>query len=250
VVTIVPLSAHTILFYRTVSLYVVFVSFCICLTAWFYVSLSLTTIVGSWYLCVVRHARGIFRETDDTTTQNVDNNRPYYFVPGRGAKGHWTTRGYRLCGHTESSLFKYARTKTLINGLTTIFNCISLLSTSIWHNDVFYVHIIIYLKLQLLSATSARCPVRELAIRELAFPRVVQLPCEVLRWACLYVCLFAGISQQELRRCSDGRPFGHNRHGPKSGGCCAPFRGELGPHLTQCRLGWGLPPYQVASWSI
>jgi len=28
---------------------------------------------------------------------------------------------------------------------------------------------------------------------------------------------------------------------------CAPFRGELGPYLTQCRLGRGLPPYQVAS---
>ena len=26
--------------------------------------------------------------------------------------------------------------------------------------------------------------------------------------------------------------------------------GELGPHLTQCRLGRGIPPYQVASWSI
>jgi len=34
-------------------------------------------------------------------------------------------------------------------------------------------------------------------------------------------------------------------------GCCTPFleRG-LGPHLTQCRLGRGLPPYQVSSWSI
>jgi len=49
--------------------------------------------------------------------------------------------------------------KTLINDLTTIFNCILLWSTSIWHNDVFYVHIIIYLKLQLLPATSASCPV-------------------------------------------------------------------------------------------
>jgi len=30
-----------------------------------------------------------------------------------------------------------------------------------------------------------------------------------------------------------------------------PFRGgELGPHLTQCCLGWGLPPCQVSSWSI
>ena len=25
---------------------------------------------------------------------------------------------------------------------------------------------------------------------------------------------------------------------------------ELDPHLTQCHLGRGLPPYQVASWSI
>jgi len=31
-----------------------------------------------------------------------------------------------------------------------------------------------------------------------------------------------------------------------------PFRGarELGPHLTQCGLGRGLPPYQVTSWSM
>jgi len=29
-----------------------------------------------------------------------------------------------------------------------------------------------------------------------------------------------------------------------------PFSGQLRPHLTQCRLGWRLPPYQVASWSI
>jgi len=26
--------------------------------------------------------------------------------------------------------------------------------------------------------------------------------------------------------------------------------GELGPHLRQCRQGWGLPLYQLASWSI
>ena len=30
----------------------------------------------------------------------------------------------------------------------------------------------------------------------------------------------------------------------------APFGGELGLHLTQSRLGGGLPPYQVASYSI
>jgi len=34
-------------------------------------------------------------------------------------------------------------------------------------------------------------------------------------------------------------------------GVCVPLgEGELGPHLTQCDQGWGLPPYQVASWSI
>jgi len=42
--------------------------------------------------------------------------------------------------------------------------------------------------------------------------------------------------------------------GRKEGGavvnCCAPFAGELGPRLTQCGLGRGLLPYQVASSSI
>jgi len=33
-------------------------------------------------------------------------------------------------------------------------------------------------------------------------------------------------------------------------GCCAFSVGELGPHLTQCRLSRGLPPYQVVSWPI
>ena len=41
---------------------------------------------------------------------------------------------------------------------------------------------------------------------------------------------------------------GHNRDWPKKGGCCAPFGGAQ--HLTQCRLGWGLLPYQVVSWYI
>jgi len=54
--------------------------------------------------------------------------------------------------------------------------------------------------------------------------------------------------------------FGHNRHGPQfiwmqtSGSKTAvPLsvqQGELAPHLTQCGLGRGLPPHQVASWSI
>jgi len=58
--------------------------------------------------------------------------------------------------------------KHLINGLTTISNCILLWSTSIWHNDVFYIHIIVYLKLQLhprvvqsASWQSANCPVTQ-----------------------------------------------------------------------------------------
>ena len=57
--------------------------------------------------------------------------------------------------------------------------------------------------------------------------------------------------RQKLTSCWDRRPFGHNRHGPKSGGLLYPFFwGELGPHLTQCGLRWGLPLYQVSSWSI
>jgi len=45
-----------------------------------------------------------------------------------------------------------------------------------------------------------------------------------------------------------GDRFGHNRHGPKSGRllCAFPW-GELGPHLTQCGLGQGLPLYEVVS---
>jgi len=42
--------------------------------------------------------------------------------------------------------------------------------------------------------------------------------------------------------------FGHDR-GQKFGGLC-PFLGELCSYLKQCHLGWGLPPHQVASWSI
>jgi len=40
---------------------------------------------------------------------------------------------------------------------------------------------------------------------------------------------------------------GHNKHGPKTGGC-ALFNGrELGPNLTQSRLDRGLPGRQVSS---
>jgi len=45
--------------------------------------------------------------------------------------------------------------------------------------------------------------------------------------------------------------FGHNEHALiMGGGGCAPFRGELGPHPTQCRLSRGLTLHQVASRSI
>ena len=35
-------------------------------------------------------------------------------------------------------------------------------------------------------------------------------------------------------------------HGLKTGGGVPLFKGELGPHVTQCGLGRGLPQYQVA----
>ena len=47
-------------------------------------------------------------------------------------------------------------------------------------------------------------------------------------------------------------PVFHNRYGSKIGDFTLPFlaRGELGPYLTQSRLGRVLPPYQVAPWSL
>jgi len=52
--------------------------------------------------------------------------------------------------------------------------------------------------------------------------------------------------------CWGGRPFDHNRHGPRSEGSAVPLSGggELGLHLTQCGLGRDLPAYQVATWSV
>ena len=89
-----------------------------------------------------------------------------------GTDGYWTTRGYWLCGYKVMYPITYA-CKTLINGLTAIFNCILLWNTSIWHNDVFYVHIINDLKLQLYYRRH---------------PRVVQLPHRQLQL--LYLCRF------------------------------------------------------------
>jgi len=65
------------------------------------------------------------------------------------------------------------------------------------------------------------------------------------------VCNMRTVIKQVLSSSWDGRLFGHDRHGPKTGGC-APFFfwGGLGPCLAQCGLGQGLPPHQTASWSI
>jgi len=58
---------------------------------------------------------------------------------------------------------------------------------------------------------------------------------------------------QELSSCRDGRPFGHNRYGPKSGGLLCPFFREGGARSPSNTMWPGLrpiPPYQFASWSI
>ena len=66
-----------------------------------------------------------------------------------------------------------------------------------------------------------------------------------------YTCLAAYIKENKSSAVAEMGDRGHNRHAPKRGGCCAPFAGEeLGPCLTQCGLGRGLLPYQVASSSI
>jgi len=62
-------------------------------------------------------------------------------------------------------------------------------------------------------------------------------------------CLGRGLSPCQVASWSI-QPFGHNRHGPKIGGC-APFgERKLDPRLTQGSLGRDRPPYQMASWSI
>jgi len=44
-----------------------------------------------------------------------------------------------------------------------------------------------------------------------------------------------------------GDPLATIDMGQKVGAAVPLSMGELGPHLTQCHLGQGLPPYQVAS---
>jgi len=50
------------------------------------------------------------------------------------------------------------------------------------------------------------------------------------------LCRDSYLQGQEVSSCWDGRPFGHNRHGPKSEGLLYPFRrggkGRAESHLT------------------
>ena len=64
------------------------------------------------------------------------------------------------------------------------------------------------------------------------------------RWLAQHDFCAVQVCNNSTYTCWDRRPFGHNRHGSKIGGCPPFLRVELSHHLTQCRLGPGLPPYQ------
>jgi len=54
------------------------------------------------------------------------------------------------------------------------------------------------------------------------------------------------LPNQQLSSCGDGRADRARAKWAEKWGAAVPLSvGKLGPHLTQCRLGWGLPPYQV-----
>jgi len=62
--------------------------------------------------------------------------------------------------------------------------------------------------------------------------------------------LQGGIEKQLLSSSQDGRPFGHNRHGPKREGGTLPLSeggARSPPHLTRCGLGRGLSLYDPPS---
>jgi len=74
--------------------------------------------------------------------------------------------------------------------------------------------------------------------------RISWVPSNNVAWADAYLRTKWYLDPSSRLATTDmGRKFG--------GGAVSPFwKGELSPHLTQCCLGRGLPPYQVASWSI
>jgi len=69
-------------------------------------------------------------------------------------------------------------------------------------------------------------------------------------WFLLRFC-YVLLLVQVLSSCSDWRPFGHNRHGPKGGWAAVPFSvGKLGPHLTQFLPGPRPTSVPSGIWSI
>jgi len=64
----------------------------------------------------------------------------------------------------------------------------------------------------------------------------------VLNW------VYRIMAVQQLNSCWDGRPFGHNRHGPKSGGgCCARPCIEVGTWVQSNRMSPGSKPTSIPS---
>jgi len=50
---------------------------------------------------------------------------------------------------------------------------------------------------------------------------------------CRVPCWFSCVHVTDNSSCWDGLPFGHNRHWPKSGGCCAfPRKGHSNPNFS------------------
>jgi len=82
-----------------------------------------------------------------------------------------------------------------------------------------------------------------------------------LKWCCVCVCLlnelihYRQLSSKSYKSSAVAEMGDHLATidmGEKCRGLLCPFQwgGELGPHLSQYGLGRGLPPYQVASWTI
>ena len=103
---------------------------------------------------------------------------------------------------------------------------------------------------------------RHLRDRELSSPQLVQSASWRIRELCsyrLYACAASFIViacaymmyQQQLNSVAEmGDRLATIDMSPKVGAAVSLYVGDLGPHVTQCGLGRGLPSYQVASRSI